>query len=324
MTSESVRFSENFSGENHTNVINFSDYARSRQGNSAFGDNLAREEKSYFPISNTYIDIVDNTPYTARGVLKATTSEPILSYYDLLKVMDKIRYPGTYQAKRDFAIFVTGVSTGLRVSDICLLKTADIFCITYTDETRNTAVLTYRNAIDIFEKKTGKRTVSNVDEMLITESIIQAVNLYMTSKGGSLTREGNILIPSYELGTYLFGKRHNTSSPMDESGIYRNIVKAIREAGVDISAGTHTMRKTFLCIANAIGSQSGVVGANSNALADCQILARHSSELTTLKYMNGVKTRITSLRRAVSDFVLGRTKIKTLASEYVWDLDDED
>lgn len=262
------------------------------------------------------------TELTARGVAKASSAEPIMSYYDYMKVCDQFLSSGKFVGARDYAMFVTGVATGLRVSDVCLLKTTDVFAREDHFQKPWLTRLTFLPVIDIVEKKTHKRTVSNVDEVIVTEALRLAIAKYLIAKG-AVEQNGCLVIKTRDQNEYLFSSAHGGFKPLDESLVYRNITNAIKAANIGIHAGTHTMRKTFLNIANAIGSQSKLMSASATALADCQILARHSSTTTTLKYMNAVKGRILSLRNAVSDFLLGRTAIKELSVSYDYELDDE-
>lgn len=257
---------------------------------------------------------------TSRGVAKASSAEPIMSYADYQKVCNQFLSLDTFTGVRDYAMFVTGVATGLRVSDVCLLKTTDLFAREDNYQMPGMTRLTFLPVIDIIEKKTKKRTVSNVDEVIVTEALMQAVAKYLIAKGAN-EQNGSLVMRTVDQREYLFSSLNGGFKPLDESLVYRNVTKAINAANIGIHAGTHTMRKTFLNIANAIGSQSNVMSANATALADCQILARHADIATTMKYMNAVKGRILSLRRAVSDFLLGRTAIKELSVSYDYELE---
>ena len=84
------------------------------------------------------------------------------------------------------------------------------------------------------------------------------------------------------------------------------------------------MRKTFATIANTIASSSKDIQNSCLAMADTSILLRHSSQATTMAYVGVRLPRTTSLRRGVSDFILGRTAVKSMEMSYNYELEDDD
>lgn len=260
--------------------------------------------------------------YTAKGIIKASEAEPIMSYSDLALMCSYL----ARRKLRDYAMFITGLSTGLRCVDICALKFSDVFHI---EEANGTYRLTFKDAIDIIEQKTGKRTVTVVDEVIITEAMRYAITRYLIDlkcrvldESIQVTRISKAFsVISFD-GYLFLSTRNRGTQPVTVSLVYRFITEAASAVGLNIHAGTHTMRKTFLNIAYAIASSSTSLG-NENAISVCQILARHSNSQTTLRYMNAAKSKTISLRRAVSDFILGKTKLKNLEVTYEWELDEE-
>lgn len=207
---------------------------------------------------------------------------------------------------RDNALFITGLATGFRISDLVRLRVSDVV---------DTDTRTFRRVIDIHEQKTGKRTVSNVDEVLITEAMQHAITLYMNAIQWRL--------PGNE---YLFKSRKQNGGGeyrLDESQGYRIIVEAAKAVGINLHIGSHSLKKTFLNIAHAVGSTSKLQGS-STVMTDCQILARHANMDTTLRYMTLTKQRLLSLREGVSAFLMGKTAVKELGIRYEFELDDDD
>lgn len=111
---------------------------------------------------------------------------------------------------RDHLLFVVGINTGLRVSDILKLKVSDIRDTTH---------------IKIKEKKTGKDKWAFVND--------------------SLRRHSDPYIIGMEDDDYLFPSRKGINSPISRSQAYRILNGAARAAGISYEIGTHTLRKTF-------------------------------------------------------------------------------
>ena len=253
--------------------------------------------------------------YTARGVKKATPAETFTSYAEIKQFTDWMLANKKY---RLYAMFVTGCATGLRVSDLCQLKLSDLFSFSVEN---GKLVLAYRDNVNIEEQKTGKRTYSAVDELSVTEAVKTGVTRYLYTRGFVSASENSLVAPAtLTQDLYLFvSRKGGGKAAMTPTNVYVEITKAAEAAGIGKHIATHSMRRTFLNIANTIAASSTLIGAHSTALADCQILARHSSADTTLRYMNATKSRILSLRRAVSDFLLGRTAIKEISLCYDWE-----
>ena len=110
---------------------------------------------------------------------------------------------------RDFLLFLIGINSGLRVSDILKLKVSDV---------------KQKDYIEISEQKTGK-----YKRFPITNSFKDYLNEFIVDKS---------------LDDYLFsGKQRN--KPISRIQAYRIINNACRKAEITGHIGTHTMRKTF-------------------------------------------------------------------------------
>ena len=253
------------------------------------------------PFPGTYMPAKQVRPnLAARSVTQAADS--LTCYDQIMQLADYLASHGTFRF-RNYAMFIMGVATGLRISDLVRLRVQDVY-----DFER----MEFRPCIDISELKTGKRTKWRLDEVTITDAVQRALSVYFDSLSWKLNSND-----------YLFKSRKVNSEGeyrLDESQGYRIINGAAKDAGItDVHVGSHSMRKTFLNIAFAIGTVSNL--RNSTAvMMDLQILARHSSLESTKRYMNMEKPRLLSLREGVSNFLLGRTKIKDLAVRYEVDL----
>ena len=230
------------------------------------------------------------------------TVQPYESFSQIMKILDYLEYWDRY---RDYALFMTGLSTGLRISDLVSLDVKHVY---------DTNISQFRKVIDINEKKTGKSTVSNLDEMVITESMIMALTKYFDHIKWDIHPD-DPLFKSDRMskdGTYY----------LSECQGWRIVKQATEDAKVDVKAGSHTLRKTFLNIANAVGTTARLGNGNGMVLSDVMVLARHSKITTTLRYTSLMKSRLISLRQGVSAFLLGKTKVKSLKMEYSWDGED--
>lgn len=110
--------------------------------------------------------------------------------------------------KRNKVIFIFGINTGLRISDILALNVGDVRGKTH---------------IEIREKKTSKFKKFPINSKL------------------------KIILKDFILGRedsepLFMSNRYNR---LDRSQVYRMLNDACRSVGLDINVGTHTMRKSF-------------------------------------------------------------------------------
>ena len=229
-------------------------------------------------------------------------TEALQNYAQLHDLLDWFDQRGKI---REVCLLTFGFCTGLRISDLVSLKVGDI--VTSLNP------IAFKSCIDIREQKTGKRTVSHLDEMLITPAMQQAFIRYITK-----TRPTSV-------DQYLFVSRESHGvCPMSVRQMRHCLEPGFKAVVPHLHCATHTMRKTFVSIIHTFSSQSQMQGGGLNPATVCQIALRHNSATTTLAYMGVVKAGMVSLRRAVSDFVQGRTVIKSLECTYTWALEDDD
>lgn len=131
-------------------------------------------------------------------------AEPIKNKNDVLTIEQYLKSHNY----RDYVIWILGLNSGLRVSDIVGLNVSDV-----VDRTH----------ITIIEKKTQKRKSFYINDKL--KGILV-----------SYTKEKQFDEPLF-VGKH--GKR------LDRSQVYRFIKKACSVCGLKIQVSTHTMRKTF-------------------------------------------------------------------------------
>ncbi|MEW5820481.1 MAG: site-specific integrase [Cyanobacteriota bacterium] len=111
---------------------------------------------------------------------------------------------------RDYILFVLGINTGLRISDILKLKV-----ISVKDNTH----------ITIKEDKTGKEK-----RFLININLKQYIDKY---------------IKAMSENEYLFQSRQGNNKALTRVQAYRIINQVAKKVGIKERIGTHTLRKTF-------------------------------------------------------------------------------
>lgn len=228
---------------------------------------------------------------------------PLESYDQVRSLIDWFESRNNY---RDACLLTFGFCTGLRISDLLNLKISDIV--------ESIKPMVFKRAIDIREQKTGKRTVGHLDDMLITPAMQEAFSRYMDRKP----------YPELEPDRYLFTSMYtHGDKPMSIRAIQKVLTPAFAAVCPHLHCSTHTMRKTFVSIIHTFASQATMTGAGINPVTACQIALRHANAATTMAYMGTMKSGMLSLRQAVSDFVMGKTKIRSLKTEYSWELVDE-
>ena len=146
---------------------------------------------------------------------------------------------------RDYLLFVLGINTGLRVSDLLKLKTKDVSIGKHI-----------LDVVYITEKKTGK-----TKKFVLNKSCKEALKEYL-----NITK----LIP----GQYLFKSRKG-DHPIDRTQAYRIINNVARKVGIEDHIGTHTLRKTF-------GYHARKQGVSIELL---QKVFNHSAPSITMRYL---------------------------------------
>jgi Site-specific recombinase XerD len=111
---------------------------------------------------------------------------------------------------RDWLLFVLGINSGLRISDLLLLKISDVKA---------------KDRIIIREMKTGK-----IKDFPLSLTCKKTINEYLTS--------------IHNESEWLF-KSQKGDQPITRIQAYRIMNKAACAVGIKEAIGTHTLRKTF-------------------------------------------------------------------------------
>lgn len=114
-----------------------------------------------------------------------------------------------FKNARNYIMWMMGIYSGLRISDILQLRVRDVYNKQY---------------INIREKKTGKQRYFEINPVLK-----KALNKYCQDKSPE---------------EYLIKSREKTNQPITRNMAYKILHDVADQFGID-NIGTHTMRKTF-------------------------------------------------------------------------------
>jgi len=121
--------------------------------------------------------------------------------------------------KRDFLLFVFGINSGLRISDLLSLKLSDV-----KDDQGN-----LKDDYDIREQKTGK-----IRKVFFNKQIKEALSFYLEKTD------------VFDLDRYLFtNEKSKKNKPLTRVRAYQLINEWCRDVGIKYKVGGHTLRKTF-------------------------------------------------------------------------------
>ena len=137
-----------------------------------------------------------------------------------VKQIDQIK-GNLYRQKnpRDYLLFVFGINSGLRISDILSLKLGDV-----KDYKGN-----LKDYLTIKEQKTGKTR-----KVFFNKQIKEALNYYLAKT------------KIFDLDRYLFtNEKSNKNIPLSRVRAYQLINEWCREVGINYKVGGHTLRKSF-------------------------------------------------------------------------------
>ena len=186
-------------------------------------------------------------------------AEPIKNMDDIMKIskylIDNKRY-------RDNMLFIVGINFGLRVSDLRVLRFANLI--------NNNFV--FKESFPVFEKKTRNTRKRKLNRYItINNAVIEAVTLYLSNT------------PDVSLSDYMFrsesNRGGNKNEPLSSYSIDRILKNVAGKVGVSAKVSTHTLRKTF-CYHQMVMSNN-----DSRKLMLLQKMLNHSTPAQTLDYI---------------------------------------
>lgn len=159
---------------------------------------------------------------------------------------------------RDYMLFVMGINSGLRVSDLLNLKINDVV------DTKGRIL----DCIRLREQKTGKEK-----QFPINKNAGKAIKSYLDSVG------------EHNLDDYLFKSREGANKPITRMTAWTILNDAAAAVGITDNIGTHTLRKTF-------GYHAYQQGTDITLL---QQIFNHSAPSITLRYIGITQDDIDSV-----------------------------
>ena len=167
--------------------------------------------------------------------------QPIRSKEKIEEMKQELKKNGT----RDYLLFMVGINTGLRISDLIKLQVQDIL---NSDRTLKTH-------IEIVEQKTNKKKRFKINT-------IWAEELYQ-------------YIKNMDMEEYIFKSRNGVNRPITRVRAYNILNETARKVGIQDEIGTHTLRKTF----------GYWFYQRTKDVAILQQIFNHSSPSITLRYI---------------------------------------
>lgn len=185
------------------------------------------------------------------------TTQPIRSQSD----RDALKSYFWNRNLRDYALFVFGIYTGRRISDLVSMNVRDV---AYID---NRSRFRISERLRIHERKTGKFI-----NLILHPSARRALIKYLRSRLKGAPSLGAIL------NEPLFKSRKAGTDELHRLGQHQAwhvLCKAARECGLNYKIGTHSLRKTFGYLLYNAGTNIALI----------QKLLNHSSPEVTLAYI---------------------------------------
>lgn len=192
-------------------------------------------------------------------VVQEHAAEPIKNMDDIYKISKYLINAGRY---RDNMLFIVGINFGLRVSDLRMLRFADVINDNFT----------FRDNFPVFEKKTRNTRKKKKNRYItVNTAVIEAITLYLQNT------------EDVSLSDYMFRSESNRggfdNQPLAPQSIDRILKGVARELGLNMKVSTHTLRKTF-CYHQMVMSNN-----DTRKLLLLQKMLNHSSPAQTLDYI---------------------------------------
>jgi len=185
--------------------------------------------------------------------------EPIRDPKKILAIKRNLKESGNI---RNYLLFVMGINTALRISDLLALRVADVI-------DRKGEIKDY---LFIKEKKTGRNA-----KIYLNEAVKQALSQYLESA------------KTIDPGDYLF-KSERSNKPLERVRVWMMIQEWIKEVGLEGERyGTHSLRKTW-------GYQARKQGASIEQISE---KLGHRSVTVTKRYIGINQEEINNIEKEI-------------------------
>jgi integrase len=196
-----------------------------------------------------------------KEVFKMNPVEPIRDPKKILAIKRNLKESGN---TRNYLLFVMGINTALRISDLLSIKVSDVI-----DKKGN-----IKDYLFLKEKKTSRNA-----KIYLNEVVRQALNKYLeTAKPADIDPDN-----------YLF-KSERSDKPLERVRVWNMIQDWVKEAGlVGERYGTHSLRKTW-------GYQARKQGVSIEQISE---KLGHRSVTVTKRYIGINQEEINNLEREI-------------------------
>ncbi|MGY6212471.1 tyrosine-type recombinase/integrase [Cytobacillus firmus] len=169
-----------------------------------------------------------------------------------IKSINKIKEILKRQSQRDLLLFVLGINTGIRVSDLLSLRISDV------SDGKKIKEFIY---IDDLNNGAESKNSNEQKAYFLNNSVKKELKKYFSQH-------------DFTECDFLFKSKKN-NQPITRQQAYRIINSAAKEAGIQGKIGTHTLRKTFGYHAYRKGIAISIIMSIYN----------HHSSAETLRYL---------------------------------------
>lgn len=185
--------------------------------------------------------------------------EPIRDKKKILAIKKNLKEEST---PRNYLLFVMGINTALRISDLLSLKVKDVI-----DSKGN-----IKDYLHIKEKKTGRQA-----KIYLNQTVKEALNYFLNQSRG------------IDPDNYLF-KSERSNRPLDRIRVWSLIQRWTREVGLESERyGTHSLRKTW-------GYQARMQGVSIEQISE---KLGHKSVAVTKRYIGINQEEINQLEKEI-------------------------
>ena len=281
----------------NTTTINnsFTETTTTHSSETIAGNAVKISEAESTPVTRSYI-ISEKIPrkqkvrrstslYTAQGKRKARAADAITKREDILRLKNFFLYESANDKKahlrtRNHLLFVLGISSSLRVSDLLNLDIGQVLTrnvIVDPDTNLKEYQFTIKDYIETIDIKTRKS-----NRIKISSEAKEALKLYFRDYIAECQRNGFPIEPVHPLfqSEKSFANMEKTGLPirLGNDGVYAILNKAQTKLNLPYHLSTHCLRKTFAYWTMELHPN------NANAIAVLMNALNHSSLAATNHY----------------------------------------